>query len=81
MRPPLTKTQQEIYRFIKRFWEVELRNPTLKDIGAGTINGERFARERTKGPVWHAIQHLKNKGYVQERFYNNMPYWVPADEN
>ena len=80
MKPPLTKTQQEIYRFIKRFWEVELRNPTLRDISTGTINGEQFVKSRTRAPVWSAIQRLKRKGYLEEHYWNNVPYWVPSDE-
>jgi SOS-response transcriptional repressor LexA len=76
MRPSLTAKQKEVYDFIKQFWEVEERCPSLREVCEGRINNKQILEQRTARSTAHAIiGHLVSKNYLSETYYNDRPSW------
>lgn len=82
MRPPLTKRQEAVLHYFTKFQEVhKVRTPTVKEVRSGMVDGEQVIDERksTSG-VYAAIKHLVAKGYLEEKLYRSIPYWVIAND-
>jgi len=82
LRPPLSKRQEEVFHYFKKFQEVhKVRTPTVREVGSGMVNGEQVIDSR-KGTsaIYGAIKHLVAKGYLEEHLYRSVPYWVIANE-
>ncbi len=79
MKHPLTKTQSEIRNFIKSFWETEQRCPSLREIGAGKLNGKKLIEARKKQTVHTLIQYIIEKGWLIEYKFKGRTYWRLSD--
>ena len=79
MRHPLSQAQKEVYDFIVEFYKAYPdRNPSLRDIGTGMVNGKQICKPRkSTRSQWTLIQKLIDKDYLEQRFYRNVAYWVP----
>jgi hypothetical protein len=77
MSPP----QKEIYDFIVEFYsEYPDRYPSLAAMCTGVVGDRRICKKRSgrEGPR-HLVKQLINKGWLEEKFYRNVAYWVPTD--
>lgn len=82
MRPSLTAKQKEVYDFIKEFWEVEKRCPSLREICEGRLKNKQILEQRTARSTAHAIiGHLVSKNYLSETYYNDRPSYYPSELN
>jgi len=82
-RHPMTRKQKETYDFIVKFWKVEDRNPTLREMQAGLVRGEQVSPPRNSHITpYRAVKTLVKKGYIEEvvdkDIMNNRPYWRPV---
>ncbi|GEM_PF-6314787 len=74
MRPSLTAKQKEVYDFYIKFWEVEKRCPSLREVCEGRINNKQILEQRAARSSAHAIvNHLVSKNYLTETYYNDRP--------
>lgn len=82
MRPPLTKRQEAVLHYFKKFQEAhKVRTPTVREVCSGMVEGEQVidGRKSTKG-VYDTVKHLVAKGYLEEHLYRSVPYWVIAND-
>jgi len=82
LKPPLTKAQEEVLTYFKKFFEVnEVRTPTIREICSGKIDGERIIKERKSSASGYLlVRHLVAKGYLEEHLYRSVPYWKLAND-
>ena len=81
MRHPLSPAQKEIYDYVVAFYkEFPDRNPSPRDMCTGMVGEKQICKRRAnRETARRLVKFLCDKGYLEERFYRNVPYWVPAD--
>lgn len=79
MRPPMTDQQKEVYKFIERFWELEERCPSIREIAKGQMRGRQEIKVRSStATVYGIIQRLVEKNYLVEDWWVNRKFWRVA---
>ena len=80
MRHPLSPSQAEIYDYIVEFYRTfPNRNPSLRDMCTGRVGDKQVCKPRSnREGARRLVKFLCDKGYVEERFYRNVAYWVPV---
>lgn len=80
MRHPLSPSQAEIYDYIVEFYhQFPNRNPSLRDMCTGKVGDKQVCKPRSnREGARRLVKFLCDKGYVEERFYRNVAYWVPV---
>tara|TARA_B100001057_G_scaffold175524_1_gene176193 strand:- start:1993 stop:2241 length:249 start_codon:yes stop_codon:yes gene_type:complete len=80
MRPSLTAKQKEVYDFYKKFWEVENRCPSLREVCEGRINNKQILEQRAARSTAHAIvNHLVSKNYFDVTYHIDRPSYYPRE--
>lgn len=83
MKYPMSPPQKEIYDYIVEFYkEYPDRTPSLAEMCTGVVGDRRICKERSaKGRETprRLVKQLINKGWLEEKFYRNVAYWVPKD--
>ena len=80
MRPSLTAKQKDVLDFIQKFWEIENRCPSLREICEGRINNTQILERRSARSTAHAIiNHLVSKNYLSEKYWNDRPYYFLSE--
>jgi len=79
LRHPLSPSQAEIYDYIVEFYrQFPNRNPSLRDMCTGKVGDKQVCKPRAnRENARRLVKFLCDKGYVEERFYRNVAYWVP----
>ena len=81
MKYPMSKSQKEIYDYIIEFYkEYPTLTPSLRDMCSGRVGDKQVCKARTgREGARKLVKSLCDKGCLEERFYRNVAYWVPAD--
>ena len=79
MKHAPTRTQKELLDFIIQFYKVYDYRPSLRDMSEGKINNRLVIKSRTRQATWRVVQRLIEKQWLEQRFFKNVAYWVPAD--
>ena len=78
-RSPLTRTQHEIFCFVRDYWQEQGRCPSLCEICGGQIDGEQMIKPRKSVSTPHkVIQCLLRKGWLVEDWEMNVTFWRVA---
>lgn len=81
MRPPLTDAQREVLLFVETFYQLVGRNPSIREICLGEIQGKQIIKSRSSKDSAHGlIKKLVGKGYLIERSWENRTYWALPDD-
>ena len=81
MRHPMSRSQKEIYDYIVAFYKAfPGRSPSLRDMCTGKVGEKQICKQRAnREGARRLVKFLCDKGYLEERFYRNVPYWVPIE--
>ena len=81
MRHPMSSSQKEIYDYIVAFYKAfPDRSPSLRDMCTGKVGEKQSCKQRAnREGARRLVKFLCDKGYLEERFYRNVPYWVPIE--
>ena len=81
MKYPMSKAQKEIYDYIVEFYKEQPKlTPSLRDMCSGRVGDRQICKPRaSRTSAYGLVKSLCDKGYLEERFYRNVAYWVPAD--
>ena len=78
-RSPLTRTQHEVFCFIRDHWQEVGRCPSLREVCKGEIDGEKMMKSRASVSSSHKIlQALISKGWLVEDWEMNVTFWRVA---
>jgi len=78
-RSPLTRTQHEVFCFIRDHWKEIGRCPSLREICQGKIDGEQMMKQRRSVSSSHKVlQSLIRKGWLVEDWEMNVTFWRVA---
>lgn len=81
MKPPMSKSQKEIYDYIVAYSkEYPNQAPSLRDMCTGKVGDQQICKPRSnREGARRLVKFLCDKGYLEERFYRNVAYWVPVE--
>ena len=81
MKYPMSKAQKEIYDYIVEFYKEQPGlTPSLRDMCSGRVGDRQICKARSsRTSAYGLVKSLCDKGYLEERFYRNVAYWVPTD--
>lgn len=81
MRPPISKQQKEILEYIRAFYqEYPDMRPSLRDMCTGYVGDRQICKPRASRETARGlVKFLCDKGYLEEKFYRNVAYWVPTE--
>jgi SOS-response transcriptional repressor LexA len=78
MKKPLSRSQREVYDFVKTFEEKCQRLPTVREIGAGKVLGEQITKARTSpASVHRLVVTLEEKGWMEVQRHQGEVYRKP----
>ena len=80
MKYPMSPPQKEIYDFIVEFYkENPDRYPSLAAMCTGMVGERRICKQRSSRETpRRLVKQLIDKGWLEEKFYRNVAYWVPV---
>lgn len=79
MRTPMTDKQKEVFKFVEKFWKLEERCPTLREICDGKIrNVQEIPVRASKDTAHHLVTVLVEKRYLVEDHDRGRTFWRVA---
>ena len=72
----MTDAQKEVRDFIKLYWEVKDRHPSIREMCKGQLNGKQIIPQRaSKNAVYEIVGRLVEKGYITQDWHKNVTFW------
>lgn len=79
MKLPMTDKQKEVFKFIEKFWSLEERCPSLREICEGKIrNVQEIPVRSSKDTAHHLVCKLVEKRYLVEDQDRGRTFWRVA---
>ena len=79
MKTPMTDKQKEVFKFVEKFWSLEERCPSLREICEGKIrNVQEIPVRASKDTAHHLVTMLVEKRYLVEDQHGGRTFWRVA---
>lgn len=79
MKTPMTDKQKEVFKFVEKFWSLEERCPTLREICEGKIrNVQEIPVRASKDTAHYLVTVLVEKRYLVEDYDRGRTFWRVA---
>jgi hypothetical protein len=79
MRAPMTDKQKEVFKFVEKFWSLEERCPSLREICEGKIrNVQEIPPRSAKNTAHFLVLKLVEKRYLVEDQHGGRTFWRVA---
>lgn len=80
MKPPMTDAQKEVRDFIALYWEVKGRNPYIREMCDGKLDGKQIMpRRASKNAIYEIVGRLVDKGHLIQDWHKNVTFWRVAE--
>lgn len=76
----MTDAQKEVRDFIALYWEVKGRNPYIREMCDGMLDGKQIMpRRASKNAIYEIVGRLVDKGHLVQDWHKNVTFWRVAE--